>query len=107
MRRALKIRRSVGILLLGGLALPGLAPAAGALLVQAAATPRFVYATGFQGSGYYANPGPGAAPNPAATIRTASPPRSAGGARTVGPGARNWTTGRRSPLHRPWLRAMN
>jgi hypothetical protein len=29
------------------------------------------------------------------------------GVRTVGPGARNWTTGRRSPLHRPWLRARD
>lgn len=27
--------------------------------------------------------------------------------RTVGPGARNWTTGQKLGLHKPWLRARN
>jgi hypothetical protein len=69
-----------------------------ALQVQAAATaPRFFYGSGAQGFGYYA------APAPRATTATA--PRAAAPS-PVGPGARNWSTGRRSPLHRPWMRPM-
>jgi hypothetical protein len=41
-------------------------------------------------------------------LRAAAAPRrsSTAGApgRPNGPGARNWTTGSRVPLHRPWLR---
>jgi len=70
-----------------------------ALQAQAAvAAPRFVYGSGAQGFGYYAAPAPqaaAAAPRPAASARS-----------SVGPGARNWSTGRRSPLHRPWMRSM-
>jgi hypothetical protein len=67
-----------------------------AFQVQAAATaPRFVYGSGAQGFGYYAAPAPRAA--------TATTPRSTTPS-SVGPGARNWSTGRRSPLHRPWMR---
>ena len=61
---------------------------------QQNAAPRFVYAPGAQGYTYYAAP---AAPRqPAATTNRP---------RTVGPGARNWATGNRVPLHRPWLSA--
>jgi hypothetical protein len=114
MRPAFKIAPTAGILLLfglGGLVLTaragaeeGAAPASEALEVviaqaQAAATasPPFVYTTGAQGVGYYASPGP----------RTAAPQAQARrGSGTVGPGARNWSTGRRSPLHRPWLKSQ-
>jgi hypothetical protein len=66
----------------------------------AAAPPRFVYGSGAQGFGYYTAQAP--QPAPAATApRPAAPARS-----SVGPGARNWSTGRRSPLHRPWMRPM-
>ena len=80
----------------------GTTPASMALEVevaqaQAAATtsPRFVYTSGAQGVGYYASPAP----------RTAVP-QARRGSGTVGPGVRNWTTGRRSPLHRPWLNSQ-
>jgi hypothetical protein len=69
--------------------------------LQAQATvvpPRYVYGSGAQGFGYYTAP----APQPAAAApRPAAPARS-----SVGPGVRNWSTGRRSPLHRPWMRPM-
>ncbi len=112
MRPGLKTAPTAGILLLCGLAgvvviaragaEEGAAPASRALeavisQAQAAATasPRFVYASGAQGVGYYASPAP----------RTAAP-QARSGSGTVGPGVRNWTTGRRSPLHRPWLKSQ-
>ncbi len=52
------------------------------------AAPRFTYGNGAQGFGYYQNRAQ-AAPRP----------------RTVGPGARNWATGNRVPLARPWMNA--
>jgi len=63
------------------------------------ASPTFFYGSGYQGFGYYTAPAPQAAP--AAAPRAAVSSRS-----SVGPGARNWSTGRRSPLHRPWMRPM-
>jgi hypothetical protein len=77
-------------------------------------SPRFVYGSGYQGIGYYANPGPQSVPQPAAVL-AASPPRYSGGnltqsrssARSVGPGARDWSTGRNNRLHKPWLRSMD
>ncbi len=113
MRPALKTAPMAGILLLCGLggsvliaragAEEGATPAAMALEVAiaqapAAATaslPPFVYTSGAQGVGYYASPAP----------RTAAP-QARRGSSTVGPGVRNWTTGRRSPLHRPWLKSQ-
>ena len=65
----------------------------------AVAAPRYFYGSGAQGFGYYTAPAPQAAA--AAAPRPAAAPRS-----SVGPGARNWSTGRRSPLHRPWMRPM-
>jgi hypothetical protein len=65
----------------------------------AAAAPRYFHGSGAQGFDYYTAPAPqaavAAAPRPAASARS-----------SVGPGARNWSTGRRSPLHRPWMRPM-
>ncbi|WP_406696961.1 hypothetical protein V5E97_38835 [Singulisphaera sp. Ch08] len=82
------------------------------------ASPPYIYAAGYQGVGYYANPGPQSTPPAATGSRPASPPRYTGSAprtqasggsspRTVGPGARDWTTGRRSRLPKPWLRPMD
>lgn len=73
------------------------ASAASARAAQAATTPPFAYRPGPQGVGYYASPAPRATPAPAAGNRP----------RTVGPRARNWATGNRVPLHRPWMRAKN
>jgi hypothetical protein len=75
--------------------------------VNAQATvPRFTYGAGAQGFGYYANPRTATATQPVTTTRT--PARTQQGAgRIVGPGARDWTTGRRGRLHKPWLRPMD
>ncbi|MDX2038430.1 MAG: hypothetical protein SFX72_17425 [Isosphaeraceae bacterium] len=55
-------------------------------------SPGFVYQQGAQGVGYY----------PAPPTRTVS-----NVPRNVGPSARNWSTGNRVPMHRPWMRARN
>lgn len=74
------------------------------------ASPRYVYAAGSEGVGYYANPGPQSAPPARQAARSAPPPRSSrtstsSGSRpaTVGAGARDYSTGRRSRLSKPWL----
>ena len=67
---------------------------------QAASAPPFVYRSGPQGFGYYASPAP-----PTTPVRAATAARNQPG--SVGPGARNWATGRRSPLHRPWMQARS
>ena len=54
--------------------------------VQAA--PRFTYSNGARGFGYYQ-----------------ARPQAAARPQTVGPGARNWATGNRVPLARPWMNA--
>ncbi len=66
-----------------------------------AATPRYYYGSGYQGFGYYPAPVQQVAPAPVAAPRQAPSVRS-----TVGPGVRNWSTGRSSPLHRPWMKPM-
>jgi hypothetical protein len=72
--------------------------AGGGAQARAQARPApFVYRAGPQGVGYYA--APAAAPVRAAAPAPAARPRS------VGPGARNYATGNRVPLHRPWMRA--
>jgi hypothetical protein len=91
---------------LSALALPafvlilGSVAAESASAAQAAAAPPFVYQSGPQGSGYYANPAARTA-TARATVASARRPR------TVGPGARDWSTGRRSRLPRPWLQARD
>ena len=59
--------------------------------VAQATSPRFVYSSGFQGVGYHANRG--------------TRPAASGGSRgqSVGPGVRDWSTGRGGRLHKPWL----
>ncbi len=104
-----KTAPTAGLLLLGGLLGLAIITQAGAVSATQAqapvAAPPFVYSSGYQGFGYYANPGVQLAP--AAPARPVVQPRTSGGAgaRSVGPGARNWATGSRVPLHRPWLRS--
>lgn len=83
---------------LAGIALVAGAGAASAL-AQATAPAPFIYGSGPQGFGYYPNPAVQQAP---ATVQQVAPQPRPG---SVGPGARNWATGNRSPLHRPWLRS--
>ncbi|WP_435007889.1 hypothetical protein P12x_005152 [Tundrisphaera lichenicola] len=103
-RPALKTGLRAGMLLLGGFAgfiLLGRAsamPAAPSPALAQAASPRFTYASGFQGVGYYANPGT------TTVARSAPAPRTtAARGSSVGPGTRDWSTGRRGRLHKPWL----
>lgn len=77
------------VLLVGSTTLAALAAS------QGGSTPRFTYGSGARGVGYQATRSmPSQAARPAAA--SARPA-------TVGPGARNWATGNRVPLHRPWL----
>lgn len=76
-----------------------------ALARQAAPVAPFVYRSGPQGVGYYPAPAVAVAPAPARAVAPAPAPAQAQRPRTVGPGARNFSTGNRIPLHRPWLRA--
>jgi hypothetical protein len=110
MLRSSVVKRIVPSLALAATALfvVALAPLGlSAALAQAASAP-FVFGSGPQGLTYYAVPGTAA---PAAAPRLAAParPRAAtsSGARSVGPGARNFATGNRVPSHRPWLRARS
>jgi hypothetical protein len=95
--------------------------------------PRYVYGPGSYGYGFYRYPGPEAAPRSRrgpsvplsgyGRIPSASPgsplpflsgghavsilPSTNGSNATVGPGHRDWTTGRDIPLAKPWLRPMD
>jgi hypothetical protein len=95
--------RRVGLVLVGisvGVMLLDRMSAEPARAAQAASAPPFVYRLGPQGVGYYASPTPTTSPVQAAPAARTQP-------RSVGPGVRNWATGRRSPLHRPWMQARN
>lgn len=96
-------------------------------------SPRYVYAPGYYGFGFYHYAGPETAPpsrsGPAVPLSgygqvpSASPssplpylsgghavsilPSANGSDATVGPGHRDWTTGRDLPLAKPWLRPMD
>lgn len=79
----------------------GLASIATLAVAQTVTAPRYIYGPGAQGYGYSQSPRVAvAARQPAAAAASNRP-------RTVGPGARNWATGNRTPLHRPWLRARD
>lgn len=96
-------------------------------------SPLYIYTPGYYGLGYYRYPGPETAPpsrrGPAVPLSgygrvpSASPsspipyvsgghavsilPSTSGSNATVGPGHRDWTTGRDIPLAKPWLRPMD
>ena len=88
-------------------------------VAPAAATtpsPRYVYAPGYYGYGYYAYPGPETVPQPTASAHTYySTPRYystpsghyRGDGDSVGPGHRDWSTGRDNGLAKPWMRPMD
>jgi hypothetical protein len=123
MPNSLKIGPRAGVLLLSGLASliliarSGEAAASASPLSTALASPPiqaanaatptatatrpapapYYYGAGAQGFGYYVTPQVQAA-NATAPVQVAT--RRSG---SVGPGNRNWATGNRVPLHRPWL----
>ncbi len=78
-----------------------------------AAQPRYIYGPGAYGYGYYAYPGPETLPQPTASAPTYSGTPTYYGTRdpmaghTVGWMHKDWTTGRSSPLAKPWLRPMD
>lgn len=94
-----RIGPTAGVLLLGGLASLVLL-ARSVQAAQSAPSPApYYYGGGAQGVGYYVTP-----QLKAATATATAPVQiAARRPQTVGPGARNWATGNRVPLHRPWL----
>jgi hypothetical protein len=96
---------------------------------QTVTQPMYVYMLGPQGYGYYyvapqvqttpvAQPAPATQPAPVRQSQTAPPaqtivpsraanPTQYSTGQRVGPGIRNWATGNRVPLHRPWLNARH
>jgi hypothetical protein len=72
--------------------------------------PRYIYGPGYYGYGYYAYPGPETVPQPAQETPgyygTPSSYSSVGSmsGHTVGWMHRDWSTGRDSPLAKPWMR---
>lgn len=98
-----RIRPTAGLLLLGGLATLAFLARSGEAAQSAAPTTTharpapYYYGGGAQGLGYYVTPQLQTATATAPVQVAARRPQ------TVGPGARNWATGNRVPLHRPWL----
>lgn len=74
-----------------------------------ASVPRYTYGPGSQGYGYYeyTSPGTYTTPSGRSSYMSSIPGMFGPGGMTVGPGHRDWTTGRPSPLARPWLRPMD
>jgi hypothetical protein len=74
-----------------------------------AAVPRYTYGPGYYGYGYYPYSSPAAASPPASAYHTYSSPSGhyRGDGDSVGPGHRDWTTGRDNGLAKPWLRPMD
>jgi hypothetical protein len=75
-----------------------------------ASVPRYVYRPGPSGYGYYPYSSPTAPSRPPASEYRAysSPSRHfRGDGDTVGAGHRDWTTGRDSPIAKPWLRPFD
>lgn len=71
-----------------------------------AAVPRYTYVPGYYGYGYYPYSSPTAASPPASAYYHYSTPSGhyRGDGDSVGPGHRDWTTGRTNGLAKPWLR---
>lgn len=67
----------------------------------------YVYAPGYYGYGYYVYPGPATPPQASPTLPTyyGSPSYGSGSmsGHSVGPMHRDWSSGRDSPLAKPWL----
>ena len=87
---------------------PGESVAAPATVVVPSA--RYVYGPGYYGYGYYAYPGPETTPDQVAgpTHYGYSTPSQYGySSDAIGPGHRDWSTGRDNGLAKPWLKAMD
>jgi hypothetical protein len=71
--------------------------------------PRYVYGPGSQGYGYYQLTSSGTYSTPSSSVSYASSftGTSGRGGVSVGAGRRDWTTGRTSPLAKPWLSPMD
>jgi hypothetical protein len=80
------------------------APPAGVPIV-----PRYTYGPGYQGYGYYPYTSPATESHPSArqSYMSTIPGMYGPGGMTVGPSHRDWSTGRDSPLAKPWMRAMD
>ena len=74
-----------------------------------AAVPRYTYGPGYYGYGYYPYSSPSPSSPPASAYHGYSSPSRhfRGDGHSVGPGHRDWATGRDLPLAKPWLRAMD
>lgn len=74
-----------------------------------ATVPRYTYGPGYYGYGYYPYSSPTAASPPASAYYRYSAPSGhyRGDGDSVGPGHRDWTTGRDNGLAKPWLRPMD
>ena len=71
--------------------------------------PRYTYGPGYQGYGYYRYTSPAAEVHTSArpSYMSSIPGMYGPGGMSVGPGHRDWSTGRDSPLAKPWMRASD
>jgi hypothetical protein len=75
---------------------------------EAVTSPRYVYGPGYYGYGYYENARPRTRSVPSGPHNYATTPGMFGpGGMTVGPYHRDWTTGRETPIAKPWLRPFD
>jgi hypothetical protein len=74
-----------------------------------ATVPRYNSGFGYRGYGYYENtsPAPTSSSRSTRSYMSSIPSMFGPGGMTVGPGHRDWTTGRTSPLAKPWLRPID
>lgn len=74
-----------------------------------AAVPSYTYMPGYYGYGYYPYSSSAATSPPASAYHTYAAPSShyRGDGDSVGPGHRDWSTGRDVPLAKPWMRPMD
>jgi hypothetical protein len=74
----------------------------------APAVPRYTYGPGYYGYGYYERTSPARHSRPSGVHNPVTTPGMfSGGEMIVGPYHRDWTTGRSSPIAKPWLRPMD
>jgi hypothetical protein len=71
--------------------------------------PRYTYGPGYRGYGYYEYTSPAAEPRAAGrqAYMSSIPGMYGPGGMSVGPAHRDWSTGRDSPLAKPWMRAAD
>jgi len=71
--------------------------------------PRYTYGPGYQGYGYYEYTSPAMESQPSArqSYMSSISGMYGPGGMTVGPGHRDWSSGRDSPLAKPWLKALD